>query len=98
MPKYAFIDPADPHGVPERLVNGGLYTGEVAKGPWGNVAVVPEPHVLSQSIKNAWGGPGSAVGAWKAATTTVRPGNNPVSFPNYKEYNTSTNPSLKCLS
>ena len=38
--------------IPERKVNGGLYTGIPANGPWANVPVVPEPNALYENLKS----------------------------------------------
>ena len=41
---YAF----DPIGPKQPELNGGLYTGEAFKGPWGNVPIIPDVTVLTQ--------------------------------------------------
>jgi hypothetical protein len=43
--KYAEFVPGT---IPDRKLNGGLYTGEAFTGPWGNVPIVPD----SGSIMN----------------------------------------------
>lgn len=93
--KYAFIDYSSPVSPPPRLVNGGLYTGEAARGPWGNVPVVPEPHVLAENLLSAVPQPPPT--AQKMAMSTERPGNNHVQLPYYTNFNDATHPNLKCL-
>lgn len=41
--------------IPERSVNGGLYTGEPFKpgAPWANVPVVPEADTYTQNLASA---------------------------------------------
>ena len=92
---YSFIEESTPTPVPERLVNGGLYTGEPARGPWGNVPVAPEPHILAENLLSAT--PPPPPNAQKMAMSNPRPGNNHVELPYYTDYNPSTNPMLKCL-
>lgn len=91
--KYAFLNYDAPVPAPPRLVNGGLFTGEPAIGPWGNVPVVPEPHILAQNLLSANPPPN----AHKMAMTNERPGNNHVEIPYYTVYDQATNPELKCL-
>ena len=99
---YAFIDGGSPSGVqaapstslPPRLVNGGLYTGEPAKGPWGNIPVEPSQYALSQNLMSANPPPN----AEKVYIDLPRPGNNPDErSAYYADVNTSTNPGLKCM-
>ena len=81
---FSEIDPKEFVGVPARKVNGGLYTGEVAKGDWGNVAVVPEAHVLvGENLKSANPPP---EGVFHIPGYT-RPGNNTQIFPNHTQIN-----------
>jgi hypothetical protein len=91
--QYAFLDFPTPTPVPDRLVNGGLYTGEPAKGPWGNVPVPPEPHLLAENLLSAKPPPN----AHKMAMTNERPGNNHVELPYYMQYDAKKYPELKCL-
>jgi hypothetical protein len=93
---YAYIDFKEPGGVPERLVNGGLYTGAPATGPWKNVPIVPEAHIFSQQVLHAEGAQGTP-NSHKMAISTERPGNNSVQLPYYIPYSDTTNPQLKCL-
>jgi hypothetical protein len=66
------IDWSGPVPAPARLPNGGLYTGEVAGGAWGNVPIVPDasahvafigrvqpPGAIGQQLP--WARPGSHV-------------------------------------
>lgn len=41
MLAFAELDWTGPVPVPERLPNGGLFTGELAKGEWGAVSLEP---------------------------------------------------------
>jgi hypothetical protein len=91
---YAFIDAPNPTPLLPLRVNGGLYTGEPAKGPWGNVPVVPSQYGLSQNLLSANPPPN----AEKLYMDPPRPGNNPDERDHYYvEYNEKTNPGLKCL-
>jgi hypothetical protein len=72
-------------------VNGGLYTGEAAKGPWGNYPVLPEPNELAKNLLTANPPPN----AEKIPTTYHREGNNNVTFPNHVLYNNNY-PQLIC--
>ena len=47
---YSYIDWKYPLAPPPFKVNGGLYTGEAAKGPWGNYPVLPEPNELAKNL------------------------------------------------
>jgi len=99
---YAFLDGSSPSGVqaappspiPPRLVNGGLYTGEPAKGPWGNVPVEPSQFALSQNLLSANPPPN----AEKIYIDLPRPGNNPDERSHYYvDADATNNPGLKCL-
>ena len=76
---YSYIDYKFPLPPPPRKVNGGLYTGAAAAGPWGNYPVVPEPNDLSQNLLSANPPPN----AEKIPTTYYREGNNFVTFTDY---------------
>ena len=53
--------------------NGGLYTGELFAGPWGNVPVVPDTvHMTTHTLKSA-SPPGAALSQFG---NNQRPGNN----------------------
>lgn len=95
--KYSALTYTSPVQLPARLVNGGLYTGEAAVGPWGNIPVLPDPDALSQNLLSA--DPATRhPNSHKMAMTNERPGNNHVSLDQYYTfYNHSTNPDLKCL-
>jgi len=91
---YAFINFPTPTPLPSRLVNGGLYTGEPAKGPWGNVPVEPSQYELSRNLLSASPPPN----AEKQYIDLPRPGNNPDERHHYyTPYSSSTNPQLQCL-
>ena len=70
---------------PPRKVNGGLYTGEPANGPWGNYAVNPEPNDLAKNLLSA----DPPKDAEKIPIAFHREGNSFVTFPDYQEYNKS---------
>jgi hypothetical protein len=92
MATYSFIDYTSPVSCPPRKPNGGLYSGELAHGPWGNYPVVPEPDILSQNLISADPPPG----AIKQPTSFERPGNNHVVLPYHKQANEYLN--VKCIS
>lgn len=95
--RYSELTYTSPVQVPHRLINGGLYTGEAAMGPWGNVPVPPDPSALAENLRSA--DPKTRhPDSHKMAMTNERPGNNHVSLqPYYTSYNLQTNPDLKCL-
>lgn len=76
---YAYLNEKETRlAPPPRLANGGLYQGEIAKGDWGNVPVVPESHILTtQNLLSAQPPPGAV----QHSVSTVRPGNNHVEHP-----------------
>lgn len=88
---YSYIDWKYPLAPPPFKVNGGLYTGEAAKGPWGNYPVLPEPNELSKNLLTANPPPN----AEKIPITYNRAGNNFVTFPNHTLYNNDY-PQLIC--
>lgn len=77
---YSHVDWKSPIGPPPFKVNGGLYTGEPAKGPWGNYPVMPEPDDFAQNLLSANPPPN----AEKIPTTYNREGNNIYMSPNHK--------------
>lgn len=82
MLQYSYIDPEEPIGVPSRLVNGGLYTGQPFKqnAPWGNIAIEPEAHKMVTKLASVH------PGAQDMIPGTTRPGNNTQTFPNHEGY------------
>jgi hypothetical protein len=85
---YSYIDySTHPYPIqpPPRKVNGGLYTGEEARGPWGNVPVVPEPNEIAKNLLSANPPPL----AEKLPIAFNREGNSAVTFPDYQEYSPS---------
>jgi hypothetical protein len=75
---YSTIDWQGSVPVPERKVNGGLYTGQPAQGPWGNVPVIPEAHVYhTQNLQSAKPPPG----ATHQPVSFDRPGNSATLHP-----------------
>lgn len=95
--KYSALTYSSPVPLPERLVNGGLYTGEPAIGPWGNIPVIPDPSMLNNNLRSA--DPKTRhPDSHKMAMTNERPGNNHVSLePYYTQYSPTSNPDLKCI-
>lgn len=57
-------------------VNGGLYTGEPARGPWGNVPITPDADDIAQKKYFLTPPP-----------INLRPGNNYTSFPGFVKVN-----------
>ncbi len=82
---YSELDKTAPSGIPPRKPNGGLYTGEIAKGDWGCFPVVPEAYIYStENLKSADPPP--------RATNFIpggfnRVGNSVQLFPNHTKYN-----------
>ncbi len=68
------------NALPPRKVNGGLYTGEPARGSWGNHPVEPDPNPLYENLKSANPPPGYTT----QTVSLVRPGNNYVEYPYHK--------------
>jgi len=85
---YSYLEADAPSGIPERKVNGGLYTGQAAapNAPWGHIPVIPEAHIyVAENLKSA-NPPPTALHHIPGYT---RPGNNTQVFPNHKKYNDS---------
>lgn len=74
---YAYLDYKSPVPIIPRKVNGGLYTGEPAKGPWGNTSVIPDAQYYTENLRSANPPPNFEY----QAVSTLRPGNNPVTLP-----------------
>lgn len=92
MLPYSYIE-GSRMGVLPRAPNGGLYTGEAARGPWGNVPVSPEVHTLALNLASANPPPGGAA----QGPFGVRPGNNEPQLVFYEPLNASTYPGLYCM-
>lgn len=91
MLTYSFLDYNGPIQCPPRQVNGGLYTGEGAKGDWGNVPITPEPDTLANNLLSAKPPPG----AEKIPMSYERPGNNHVLHPHHKR--AANNLNINCI-
>lgn len=78
--------------VPERLVNGGLYTGETFKegAAWGNTPIEPDAHVYMRTY-NAM--PEAARGHMPGYT---RLGNNYQPMPEHRVFDSSKYANLSC--
>lgn len=88
---YSYIDWVYPTSIPPPKVNGGLYTGEPATGPWGNYPVIPEPHELSKNLLSADPPPN----AEKILVSYNREGNNNVKYDDYEPYD-KAHPYMLC--
>jgi hypothetical protein len=82
--------PKEQLALPPRRVNGGLYTGEPARGPWGNVSIVPEAHIYQLHLPTEL----SPLGVYHIPGYT-RPGNNTQEFPYHSKI--SDNLHIRCL-
>lgn len=89
---YSYIDSNDNVPAPKNRVNGGLYTGEAAKGPWGSVPVIADPTELSRNLMSA----NPPRDAEKLPMTLLRPGNNHYEYPYHQMHNPKIN-QLRCL-
>lgn len=79
MSYYSYIDEEHKNlPLPQKRPNGGLYTGEEAKGNWGAVYVKPEAHVyLTENLLSA-NPPPNAI---KQRIVFTRPGNSETVHP-----------------
>ena len=81
--EYSYIESTTPIGVPPRQVNGGLYTGVPANGPWGNIPIEPETHTfIDTHYQKGFDKPPPDMKY--QAISTIRPGNNNVKHPYHK--------------
>lgn len=75
---FASLDELDPgrkySGVPERLLNGGLYTGEALQPPWAVAPVVPTTTAFMSELHS----PEIPQKSWHLPGGFTRPGNNEV--------------------
>jgi hypothetical protein len=88
---YAFIDTSVPAPIPPRQVNGGLYTGEPAHGPWGNVPVEPSQYGMSKNLLSANPPPNA-----EKMMVAPRLGNNPDELSAYYQVYSTTNQTVYC--
>jgi hypothetical protein len=81
MLEYSYIDPDEPIGIPPRLPNGGLYSGQTPPpgAKWGNVAIEPEAHVMVAGLASVHPKAGSMIPGY------TRPGNNTQMFPGHQQ-------------
>lgn len=72
---YSYINMLQNIGIPERSVNGGLYTGEPFQqgAPWANIPVVPDADTYTQNLESANPPPDAIF-----VPSYTRPGNNTV--------------------
>jgi hypothetical protein len=74
----------DDSSLPPSLVNGGLYTGPQATGPWSNIPVVPsDTNLIHYNLRSAGPPPGST----EQYVSTDRLGNNYVPMVGVYWYN-----------
>jgi hypothetical protein len=76
---YSFLSYDSPVPIPPRQPNGGLYTGKVATGPWGNYPVIPDATIYTINLQSAEPPPDYKY----QVVSTLRPGNNPTAFPDH---------------
>lgn len=72
---FSYLDEKDKKmsKLPPQRVNGGLYTGVAARGPWGSVPVIPdEVYLTNQNLRSA----NPPMDAITQYTNGIRPGNN----------------------
>ena len=83
MNDYKYIPPNKP------VLNGGLYTGEPFKGPWGNVPVIADTvYLVNENLKSVNPPPNAGI---QYAPYGVRPGNNFHKFEGIKEFSDKHN-------
>jgi hypothetical protein len=84
--KYGYMQPPSPK------LNGGLYTGEPFKGPYGNYKVTPDAvYMTNQNLKTA---KGPTEGLFHYPGNN-RPGNNSQNMTGVKQFSNNTN--IQCL-
>lgn len=83
MLNYSYIENPTTTSPPPRAVNGGLYTGQPAMGPWGNTPIVPETHIMIDAHYKLAGNTPPPQDMKYQAISTNRPGNNLVKFPHH---------------
>ncbi len=90
---YSYIDPT-PVTIPERSINGGLYTGQkfIEGAPWANVPVEPDVVPLSKNLQSANPPPRAA----PMLPSYTRPGNNQVNSPYHETYHPAY-PNIRAL-
>jgi hypothetical protein len=72
-------------------LNGGLYTGEPFKGPWGNVPVIPEGSIMTHDTLRSANPP---IEANEQFGDMIRPGNNDPLIPSLNRF--SPNHNIAC--
>ena len=85
---FSYLDEKDKKmsQLPSQRVNGGLYTGVAAKGPWGSVPVVPdEAYLTNKNLLSA----NPPINATTQYTNNFRPGNNVSKLPNIHKFSNS---------
>jgi len=76
---YSFLEYTSPVQIPPRQPNGGLYAGKTATGDWGNFPVIPDAVNYTTNLQSAEPPPGYQ----NQIVSTIRPGNNPTTYPAY---------------
>jgi hypothetical protein len=82
---YSELDKTAPSGILPRKPNGGLYTGELAKGDWGCFPVVPDAYIYTTENLKSANPPPRAMNFIPGGFNRV--GNSVQLFPNNKKYN-----------
>ena len=90
--EFSYIDWKSSVPLPPRLPNGGLYTGELAKGAWGNFPIEPDANVYASHLTTDISPPGIE----KRETSFNRPGNNSINYPNHTYYDNNTY-NIRCI-
>lgn len=90
---YGELDPSELSSIPQQKINGGLYTGEEAKGDWRCFPVVPEAYIYTtENLKSANPPPR---GMDLIAGGDNRVGNSVQLFPNHAQYKPTLH--LQCV-
>jgi hypothetical protein len=86
--QFSDLDNSTVGGIPKPDLNGGLYTGEPFKGPWGNVYVQPDMVYLTTINLKSANPPESALLQYG---NVIRPGNNEPVLQNTHMYSNEHN-------
>jgi hypothetical protein len=98
MLAFSYLDPMESSSIPQRQLNGGLYTGTPFQldAPWGNVPVIPEADgYVTQNLKRT--DIPLAPMSYAMIPGESRPGNNTQTLPPYQSYNLHQYKNLQCV-